>query len=108
VNIDKTMALDTFIQDMLNGNIVIPEDARDLGESMPRKPYNGFYHQLLQMVRVEEENTRGTLVGRWKKNRNADHWHHAGMFATVAAQVKPQLSVPAGLSAIMNRSVIHG
>lgn len=106
VNIDKAAALDLFIADYINGNAILPWDARDLGESMPRKEFNGFYYQQLQMVRIEEENTRGDLRGRWKKNRNPDHWHHAGMFATVAAESKPTLSVPAGLAAAMNRSVI--
>ena len=106
VNIDKTMALDTFISDYINGRAILPVDARELGEPMPRKGYNGFYHQQLQMVRVEEENTRGQIVAHWKKNRTADHWHHAGMFATVAAQQKPQLVVPAEISSAMNRNVI--
>jgi Phage terminase large subunit gpA, ATPase domain len=106
VQIDKTMALDNFIQDMLNGGVVFPSDARELGEEMPRKPYNGMYHQLTQMVRVEEENARGNIVARWKKNRNADHWHHAGMFATVAAIQSPQLMIPASLAAAMNHSLI--
>ncbi len=106
VNIDKSMALDTFIQDFLNGNAWLPMDARDLGEHMPRKPFNGLYSQLTQMVRIEEENTRGTLVGHWKKNRNPDHWHHAGMFATIASQTKPALSVPLGFQNFMNRNVI--
>src|SRR5262245_27026836 len=104
VNIDKSAALDTFIQDMLNGRVILPMNARELGELLPRKPFNGFYSQQLQMVRVEEENTRGTLVARWKKNRNPDHWHHAGMFATVAAHQKPPLSVPAVFSKSINRS----
>ena len=68
VNIDKSMALDTFIQDFINGNAWLPADARDLGEHMPNKPYNGLYHQLTQMVRLEEENTKGTIVCRWAKN----------------------------------------
>lgn len=108
VNIDKTMALDSFINDFINGGAVIPADARELGESMPRKPYNGFYHQLTQMVRVEEENTRGTLIGRWKKNKNDDHWHHAGMFASVAALQRPSLVIPSGLSGALNTKVIGG
>jgi hypothetical protein len=107
VNIDKTMALDTFIGDYINGNVILPADARDLGESMPRKEFNGFYYQQLQMVRVEEENTKGTIVARWKKNRNADHWHHAGMFATVAARMKPSLSVPPSISIALNRSMMR-
>lgn len=106
VTIDKTMALDNFIGDMINGITIFPPNARELGEEMPRKPYNGLYHQLVQMVRVEEENTKGTVVARWKKNRNADHWHHAGMFATVAAIQTPQLQIPASLSAAMNQSLI--
>lgn len=106
VNIDKGMAMDSFIADFINGNAHLPIDARDLGENMPRKPYNGLYHQLTQMVRLEEENTQGTLVGRWRKNRNADHWHHAGMFATVAALQQPSLQVPASLGNFLNRNVM--
>lgn len=104
VNIDKTMAMDTFIQDYLTGNVVLPREARELGETMPRKGYNGWYHQQLQLVRVEEENTRGIVVARWKKNRNPDHWHHAGMMATIASQANPILEVPVGISSAMNRS----
>jgi hypothetical protein len=107
VNIDRTMALDTFISDYINGNAILPADARDIGESMPKKPYNGFYHQQLQMVRVEEENTRGIVVARWVHNStHDDHWHHAGMMATVAAKMRPTLSIPAALSSGLNRSVI--
>jgi hypothetical protein len=107
VNIDKTMALDTFIADYMNGRAILPPDARSLGESMPKKEYNGFYHQQLQMVRVEEENTRGTIVAHWKKNRNADHWHHAGMFATVASVLQPSLSVPPSISKALNVSMFR-
>jgi len=107
VNIDKTMALDTFVSDYIDGKAILPIDARELGEEMPRKDFNGFYHQQMQMVRVEEENTRGTIVARWKKNKNPDHWHHAGMFATVAAQIKPPLYVPSMISSAMNSNVIR-
>jgi hypothetical protein len=107
VNIDRNMALDTFIQDFINGNAILPADARDLGEHMPRKPYNGLYHQLLQMVRVEEENARGIVMARWKKNRSPDHWHHAGMYATVACELQPTLSIPADLSAALNVSMMR-
>lgn len=88
VTIDKTMALDYFIDDMIKGRTYLPPDARQLGEHMPQKNFNGLYHQLTQLVRVEEEDARGKTVGRWKKNRNKDHWHHAGMFATVASEIK--------------------
>jgi hypothetical protein len=104
VNIDRTMALDTFVNDYITGKVILPVDARQLGESMPRKEYNGFYHQQMQMVRVEEENTKGIIVARWKHNKNPDHWHHAGMMATVAAIAKPLLVVPAGISKAINRS----
>jgi hypothetical protein len=108
VNIDKSAALDMFIADYLNGISRLPADARDLGETLPQKDFNGFYHQQIQMVRIEEPNTKGDMRGRWKKNRNPDHWHHAGMFATVASMQKPSLSVPAGLAVALNRNVISG
>jgi hypothetical protein len=105
VNIDKNMALDTFINDYITGNAILPIDARGLGEPMPKKPYNGFYYQQLQMVKVQEENTKGVIVSKWKKNRMPDHWHHAGMFATVAAQLQPALVVPPDLSRALNVSM---
>jgi hypothetical protein len=104
VNIDRTMALDTFVHDYINGGVILPPDARQLGENMPRKEFNGFYHQQMQMVRVEEENTKGITVARWKHNKNPDHWHHAGMMATVAALAKPMLVVPPAISRALNRS----
>lgn len=106
VNIDKTMAMDTYIADYIDGRVTLPIDARLLGDEMPRKDFNGFYYQHMQLVRVEEENTRGTIVARWKKNRNDDHWHHAGMFATVAATQTPTLIVPPSISTALNASVI--
>lgn len=106
VNIDRSAALDQFIADFLNGAAHLPMDARQLGEQMPRKQYNGLYHQLCQMVKIEEENTRGEKRNRWKKNRNADHWHHAGMFATVAAMQEPGLYVSPEISAALNASFV--
>jgi hypothetical protein len=106
VNIDKSAALDTYIADFIDGRVTLPFDVRLLGEQMPRKDFNGVYYQHMQMVRVEEENTKGTIVARWKKNRNPDHWHHAGMFATVAAQQRPSLNVPPDISRALNRSVM--
>jgi Phage terminase large subunit gpA, ATPase domain/Terminase large subunit gpA, endonuclease domain len=106
VNIDRTMALDTFIADFINGRAILPPDARELGEDMPKKHFNGLYHQLCQMVRIEEENTKGQIVGRWKHNTNPDHWHHAGMMATVASEMVPTLVIPSALSTGMNRNVI--
>jgi hypothetical protein len=106
VNIDKTMAMDTYIADYIDGRAILPPEARMLGEEMPRKDFNGFYYQHLQLVRVEEENTRGTIVARWKKNRNDDHWHHAGMFATVASSQRPTLLVPRDISLALNSGVM--
>lgn len=108
VNIDKTMAMDTFVGDYIDGNVVLPSDARELGEHHTRKGYNGFYYQQMQLVRVTEEDTKGKEVARWKKNKNADHWHHAGMMATVAGLARPQLMVPGSISQALNRSMIGG
>lgn len=91
--IDRTMAFDSTINQYMGGNVLLPPDARELGEEMPRRDYNGFYHQMIQMVRVEEEDTQGRTVARWKKNKNADHWHHADMFAFIASLKKPSLDI---------------
>lgn len=93
VVIDRTMAFDTVIQDFLNGNVILPSNARELGEFMSRRDYNGYYAQMIQMVRVEEEDTQARIVARWKKNRNPDHWHHSGMFARIATLKQPSLTI---------------
>lgn len=98
VVIDRTMAFDTVIQDYMNGNVILPSNARDLGEFVNRRDYNGFYAQMIQMVRVEEEDTQGRIVARWKKNKNPDHWHHADMFARIAMLNAPTLTVPRAIS----------
>ena len=98
VTIDRTMAFDSVIAQMMDGNYVLPWHARELGEIMPRRDYNGFYHHMIQMVRVEEEDTKGRIIARWAKNKNPDHWHHASMFAFISTLRKPQLRINAGIS----------
>jgi hypothetical protein len=107
VRIDRNMALDQVSDDMIKGRVILPPDARDLGETMSRKQYNGFYHQFNQMVRIERENSKGVVVARWVKNRTPDHWHHAWMFARVAALRMPSLIVPAEISTAM-KTGFHG
>lgn len=97
VNIDLTAALDNVINRMLSGRLVLPLDARELGELMPRLPYNGYYHHCMQMVRHEEEDTKGRIVARWLKNKNPDHWHSAEMFADVSTLKTPYVAVTAQL-----------
>lgn len=88
VIIDRTLAFDTVIHEMMHGGYILPPEARELGESMPRRDYNAFYHHMIQMVRVEEEDTRGRVVASWQKNKNPDHWHHTNMFAKIATMKK--------------------
>jgi hypothetical protein len=105
VRIDRNMALDQVADDFIKGRVILPPEARELGEPMPRKQYNGFYHQFNQMVRVEKENSKGHAVVRWAKNRNLDHWHHAWMFARVAKLKAPTLIVPSQISNAMKTGV---
>jgi hypothetical protein len=104
VIIDRTLAFDTVIHDMMTGNCVLPFGARELGENMPRRDYNGYYSHMIQMVRVEEEDTRGRVVASWQKNKNPDHWHHAKMFSWIALQKRAVMTVPASASAAMKRA----
>jgi hypothetical protein len=101
--IDRTMAFDSTINQFMNGNVLLPPDARELGELMPRRDHNGFYHQLIQMVRVEEEDTQGRMVARWKKNKNPDHWHHADMFAFIASLKKPSLDISSDILSMLEK-----
>ena len=104
VNIDRTMAFDQVIKDFMDGKIAWPFSARDLGELLQRRDFNGLYYQMIQMVRVEEENTRGTIVARWRKNRNADHWHHAQMFSRIAMMRRAALQIPSSISQAFDRA----
>jgi hypothetical protein len=93
VIIDRTLAFDSVIFQMMQGNYILPPEARELGEVMPRRDYNAFYSHMIQMVRVEEEDLRGRIVASWKKNKNPDHWHHTNMFAFVATLKRAKLAV---------------
>jgi len=103
VNIDRTMAFDALIKTYIDGMTVLPRDARELGEFLPKKAYNGFYQQHLEMVRVEQPDAQGRMVARWvngnqeagkqKVGKKPDHWHHADMFALVAGMQRVPLQV---------------
>jgi len=101
VVIDRTMAFDTVIDQYMKGNVLLPPNARELGEHLERRDYNGFYSHMIQMVRVEEEDTQGRTVARWKKNKNADHWHHADMFSLIATFKKPALDISKDVLAVL-------
>lgn len=98
VVIDRTLAFDTTIRHYMQGEVVLPFDARELGEFHPRLPYNGFYHQMIQQKRIEEEDSKGRIVARWIKTKNPDHWHHADMFEFIATLGRPKLVVPKEIS----------
>jgi len=104
VIIDRTLAFDSTIFQMMNGNYILPGHARILGEDMPRRDWNSFYHHMIQQVRVEEEDAKGKGIIRWQKNKNPDHWHHADMFAFIATLRKPSLVIPASVSRAMRRA----
>jgi hypothetical protein len=104
VIIDRTLAFDSTISQMMTGKYILPPEARELGENMPRRDYNGFYSHMIQMVRVEEEDTRGRVVATWQKNKNADHWHHADMFAFIATLRRPRMAAPANAVKALQRA----
>lgn len=104
VSIDRTAAFDTVIGSYINGNTVLPRDAREVGELMPKLPFNGFYHHMIQMVRKEEANPQEQIVARWVKNKNPDHWHHTDMFEMVATMKEPYVSIPVGLGEMMQQA----
>jgi len=106
VVIDRTMAFDTVISYYMNGKVILPMNARDIGEEMPNRDYNGFYHQMIQQARVEEEDLKGRLVARWQRNRNPDHWHHADMFCQIATIKNPGLFIPAEMQTKMGGGFI--
>jgi hypothetical protein len=106
VNIDRTMAFDSVIQQYMTGNVILPPEAREIGEYLPRLPYNSYYYHMLQMARVEEEDAQGRIVARWKKNKNPDHFHHADMFSFIATLKGPGLSIPSEISDSLQGSFV--
>lgn len=120
VNIDRTMAFDSYIKLYLDGNAELPRDARDLGEHMPGKAYNGFYHQHMQMTRVEQADASERIVARWvngrvsldsasqkktaKAGNKPDHWHHSSMFAFIASMQDAPLEVTPEVGELFQRA----
>lgn len=102
VNIDRTMAFDSVIASYMDGRTVLPRDAREIGELMPRLQFNGFYHQMCQQVRIEEEDAKGRIVARWEKNKNPDHWHHADMFEWIASAKTPYVRITPEVGELFN------
>jgi len=118
VNIDRTMAFDSYIKLYLDSNADLPRDARDLGEFMPGKPYNAFYHHHLMMTRVEQADASDRLVARWvngkvrlgggqqpnKSGNRPDHFHHASMFAWVASMQDSPLVIEPEVGELFSRA----
>jgi hypothetical protein len=109
VNIDRTMAFDGVIGEYLKGQVLLPANARELGEHMPKLPYGGFYAHMMAQTRVEQADASGRIVARWvngysaektktsaiKSGKKPDHWHHADMFSFVATLQDAPMQVPA-------------
>jgi hypothetical protein len=120
VNIDRTMAFDSLIKLALDGNLLLPRDGRDLGEHMPNKAYNSFYHHFLQMVRVEQADASDRIVARWvngkatadaaknkvtaKQGNRPDHFHHSAMFGWVASMQEAPLVIEPSVAAAFHRA----
>lgn len=122
VNIDRTMAFDTYIKLFLDGNMLLPREARDIGEHMPKKAYNSFYHHHLQMTRVMQADASERLVARWvngkvsdnqktapKSGNRPDHFHHSGMFGLIATMKEAPLQVAPEVGELFQRAggLIH-
>lgn len=117
VMIDRTMAFDGYIKLAMDGNMLLPREARDMGEHMPKLPYNGFYHQHLQMVRLMQADSSERLVARWvngvvvkrkpgasKTGKRPDHWMHSGMFGMVAGMQAAPLIVSRDVGELFTRA----
>lgn len=103
VMIDRTMAFDSLIKNYLDNMTMLPRDARELGERMPKLTYNGFYAQHLPMVRVEQPDMQSRMVARWvngnaepgkkAQGKKPDHWHHSDMFGLIATMSSAPLVI---------------
>lgn len=115
VNINRTMAFDSYIKGFIDRRHWLPREGGDLGEHMPGKAYNGFFFQHLQMVRVLQADASDRLVARWvngkvdpkqtgktvKQGNRPDHWHHSGMFAWAASQQSTPLVITSQVGSVL-------
>lgn len=84
VKVDRTMAIDMVNSHYMRHTIVLPRNARDLGERKPSLSYNGFYAGMMSNIRTEAPNNQGRMVAKYEKVEGADHWHHADVYAMLA------------------------
>jgi len=119
VKIDRTMAFDSYIKGYLDGRTLLPREARNLGEHMPGKGYNGFYHHHLQMARVTQADSNDRLVARWingapsakvrksnsaKAGNRPDHFMHSAMFGLVASMHDAPLVIAPEVGELFSRT----
>jgi Phage terminase large subunit gpA, ATPase domain/Terminase large subunit gpA, endonuclease domain len=106
VNIDRTMAFDSYIKQFLDGNMELPAEAREMGEFLPRLSYNAWYQHHFAMVRVEQPDAQEREVARWVNTKGSggkkpDHWHHSGMFGLMASFRETPLTIPEDVGAVL-------
>ena len=86
VKANRTLAIDLNISQYVRGQVVLPGNAREIGELRPSLDYNGFYDQMTSMIRMEKPDRLGNMKPRYEQIGSADHWHHADVYETIASQ----------------------
>jgi hypothetical protein len=84
VKVDRTIAIDTTNSQYMQKRVVLPRNARDLGERKGSLNYNGFYAGMMSLVRTEAPNNQGKMVAKYEKVEGPDHWHHSDVYAMLA------------------------
>ena len=78
VNVNRSRAFDAYMNDMREGTISFR--ASDDDETVIA------HHTSMKRVRVWDDKTQN-LVHSWVKTDGVDHYHHAGLYAWVAAKI---------------------
>lgn len=85
VDIDRTVAIDTAHAAYIRRQVVLPANARELGEKRRDDAFNGFYKQMMSQTRVSVPNNRGESVSKYVQTGGPDHWDHSDTYEYIAS-----------------------
>jgi hypothetical protein len=78
VNLERTQSLDRSHADILTHRNILPRNARTIPE---------YYKEMRAAVRVVEEDSKGVVHLRWRKNLDADDYRQADNYDHAACEI---------------------
>jgi hypothetical protein len=100
VTIDRTHGFDTSHGSYLRKQVILPANAREIGEKRRDDPFNGWYKQMMSQVRLLMP--KGTanindMVAKYVQTGGDDHWDHSDLyeFTATTLHMPPVEQLPA-------------